>query len=343
MKIRLIMVVLMGATLIAVPSAINAQDRAGTSAAPELLIPLGAKEVAVSGASISTVTGVDAIYWNPAGLDFGFGTDALFAYRSYIGDIKINYLAIGTKFSGLGSLGLTLRTFNFGDMNVTTEDQPDGTGEVFSPTFFTLGLTYSRQLTENVGIGVTMNIVNESFARVNASGIAMDVGVQYQNLGGLQGLSIGVCVKNIGTPMQYGGSGLWVAAEDPTSHRGLTQYKIEAASFQMPSIIQIGLGYSVKLTPSSSAQLSAAFENDNYGIDKYRAGAEISFLKSLFLRGGYLYSTDMYGTKSIFQNFTLGMGVNLLEYTGIPMGIDYAYVPVQYFDGNHLIDIHLQF
>jgi len=194
------------------------------------------------------------------GPGFGSGTSALFSYRSYIGDIGINYLALGTKFSGLGSLGLTLRTFSFGDIEVTTEDQTDGTGEVFSPTFFTLGLTYSRQLTDNVGIGVTMNLINESFARVNASGIALDVGVQYQNLGGLQGLSIGVCVKNIGTTMQYGGSGLWVSADDPASHRGLTQYKVEAASFQMPSIIQIGMGYAMKLASSSNAVLSAAFE-----------------------------------------------------------------------------------
>ncbi|RPI02208.1 MAG: PorV/PorQ family protein [Ignavibacteriae bacterium] len=343
MNIRLIMIVLLGIAWVAGTPAATAQDKAGTSAAPELLIPLGAKEVAVSGASLSSVNGVHAIYWNPAGLDFEAGTSALFAYRSYIGDIGVNYLALGTQFSGLGSLGLTLRTFSFGDIDVTTEDRTDGTGEVFSPTFFTLGLTYSRQLTDNVGIGVTMNIVNESFARVSASGIAADVGVQYRNLGGVDGLSIGVCVKNIGTAMQYGGSGLWVAAEDPTSHRGLTQYKVEAASYQMPSTIQIGMGYKMKLADQSGLQFSAAFENDNYGIDKYRVGAEISFMRSLFVRGGYIYSTDMYGTKSIFQNTTVGIGIDLFEYAGIPLGIDYAFVPVQYFDANHLIDIHLQF
>jgi hypothetical protein len=143
--------------------------------------------------------------------------------------------------------------------------------------------------------------------------------------------------------MQYGGSGLWVAAEDPTSHRGLTQYKVEAASYQMPTVIQIGLGYNMKLAEKSGVLLSAAFENDNYGIDKYRVGAEISFLKTLFIRGGYLYSTNMYGTKSIFQNTTLGIGVDLLEYVGIPIGIDYAYVPVQYFDANQLLDVHIEF
>ena len=126
-------------------------------------------------------------------------------------------------------------------------------------------------------------------------------------------------------------------------NRGLTQYKIEAASSQMPSTMQIGLGYRAKIGASSHMVFSGSFENDNYGIDKYKGGVEISFVKSIAIRGGYLYSTDMSGIKSIFQNFTLGMGVDLFEYAGIPIGIDYAYVPVQYFDANHLIDIYLIF
>ena len=92
-----------------------------------------------------------------------------------------------------------------------------------------------------------MNLVDESFANVSASGIAFDAGIQYRNLGGLEGLSLGICVNNIGTPMQYGGSDLWVQANAADQARGLTYYKMEAASAEMPSIIQIGLGYNLKL------------------------------------------------------------------------------------------------
>ena len=125
-----------------------AQSKAGTSAAPELIIPLGARSTAMSGAIISDVSGTDAISWNPAGLDISdTSASASFSHRSYIADIGINYIAVAAKFSSLGSLGLTLRSFNIGQINVTTENQPDGTGAIINPTFFTLGFTYSKQLT----------------------------------------------------------------------------------------------------------------------------------------------------------------------------------------------------
>ena len=140
----------------------------------------------MAGAGISSVNGTDAIAWNPAGLDGSENpTSALFSYRAYIADIGISYLAVGTRFEGFGSLGLSLRSFNIGTIPVTTEDQPDGNGQQLNPTFFTLGLTYSKQLSDRVSIGATTNLVSESFGGVSAMGVAFDVGVQYQNDAGL--------------------------------------------------------------------------------------------------------------------------------------------------------------
>jgi hypothetical protein len=321
-----------------------AQNKAGTSAAPELLIPIGAKSVAMAGSNISSVTGTDAISWNPAGLDGSESpTSALFSYRAYIADIGISYLAVGSRFEGLGSLGFTLRSFNIGSIPVTTEDAPDGNGQVINPTFFTLGLTYSKQLSDRVSIGATTNLVNEGFGGVSATGLAFDVGVQYQNPASLKGLSLGVVVRNVGTTMQYGGSSLWRQATDANSIRGLTYYKVEAASFQMPSVIDIGLGYTKSIGGDNTLSISAAYENDNYGIDSYRIGGQVTLMSALSIRLGYLYSTDQGGTASIFQNYSLGAGFNLQKIAGLGISFDYAYVPVQYFSGNHLIDIRMNF
>lgn len=320
-----------------------AQQKAGLSAAPELTIPIGARYVATSGANIANVAGIDAITWNPAGLDAANASSALFSYRQYIADINISYAAVATKIEGVGSFGLSLRSFNIGSIGVTTVEQPDGNGQVISPSFFTLGVAYSRQLSDRVAFGVNLDVVSESFGNVAASGIAFDAGVQYKDLIGVQGLALGVAVRNIGTSMQYGGSGLWVQATDPNNSRGLTYYKVEAASFQMPSVIDLGIGYTKPLDEENSVRVSAAYENDNYGIDGYRIGGEYSFQNSIFIRAGYLYSTDVSGTVSIWQNYTLGAGVNLQKYAGIGISVDYAYVPVKYFSANNLLDIRLDF
>jgi hypothetical protein len=46
------------------------QSKAGTSAAPELTIPVGAKYTAMAGASGILAEGVEAITWNPSGVDW---------------------------------------------------------------------------------------------------------------------------------------------------------------------------------------------------------------------------------------------------------------------------------
>ncbi len=343
MKKNVMLVVLGVCTILLGTASAFAQTKAGLSAAPELTIPVGARYVATSGANISSVSGVDAITWNPAGLDAGSGSSALFSYRQYIADINISYVALATKIEGVGSLGLSLRSFNIGTIPVTTVQQPDGNGQEISPSFFTLGLTYSKQLSDRVGFGVNLNVVSESFGGVSASGLAFDAGVQYKNLIGVEGLALGVTVRNIGTSMQYGGSSLWVQASDPNAARGLSYYKVEAASFQMPSVIDLGVGYAKPIDEDNSLRISVAYENDNYGIDGYRVGGEYNFQNSIFIRAGYLYSTDVSGTVSIFQNYTLGAGINLEKYAGIGISVDYAYVPVKYFSANNLIDIRMNF
>ncbi len=320
------------------------ENRAGTSAAPELTIPIGARYLAMGGAPIADAVGIESIFWNPAGLDRAErSANAFFSDRRYIADISINSFAVSGKF-GFGTLALSLRAFNIGDINVTTEDQPDGTGEIFSPTFFTAGLTYSRQLADRIAIGVNLNMVSENFARVSATGFSLDAGVQYSNLVGVEGLSTGITVKGIGPAMQYGGSGLWVPAQAQGSDRGVTFYKVEAASFDLPSVIEIGVSYKYALNDMNSFSISTAFQNNNYAYDEYRFGGEYSYNQVLFLRlGGLIAANSSSDRPNIYQNVTLGAGLNFSDVGGTNISFDYAYVPVQYFDNNHVIEIRVGF
>jgi hypothetical protein len=43
-------------------------NRTGTAGAQELLIPTGANDIALAGSNIAFVSGIDAIFYNPAGL-----------------------------------------------------------------------------------------------------------------------------------------------------------------------------------------------------------------------------------------------------------------------------------
>ena len=320
------------------------EDRAGTSAAPELMIPVGARYVGMGGAPVAFASGVEAIFWNPAGVDrVTRSANAMFSYRSYIADISLDYLAVTGKFD-FGSIGLSLRSLNIGDIPVTTTDAPDGTGEIFNPTYFVMGLTYSRQVTDRIAVGATVNLIQESFAKVNSTGMSVDAGVQYHGAIGIPNFDIGVALKNIGPSMQFGGPGLWTQAVASGSQRGTTYYKVEASSFDLPTVVEIGLGYKLLAQDQNVVDISATFQNNNYAYDEYRVGAEYSYDQKFFLRAGYLMaanSTD--NSPDIFQKFSVGVGVNFVDVGGTDISFDYAFVPVQYFSNNHLISLKVGF
>lgn len=319
------------------------RGRAGTAAAPELLIPVGARDLAMGGSAIATSIGLESIHYNPAGLARASrSTNAIFSHMTYIGDIGVDYIGVSTSFSSIGTFGLTIKTLSFGDIAVTTEDVPDGTGEILNPTFVTAGLTYSRVLTDRISVGVTANIISEQIERVSASGFAVNFGVQYQGLGGVKGLSLGVAVKNLGGAMQFDGSGLLRQAQvqDVSQPTGL--YKVEAATAELPSTIEMGMGYSLSFGEDSKANLTGVFQQNNFSDDEVRIGGEYSYKNIFFLRGGYgLAAASDVGDNNIF-GMTFGGGFQY-DVGGLQLGLDYAFRDVEFLESNHTFALRLGF
>jgi hypothetical protein len=322
-------------------------NRAGTNAASELLIPVGARYIAMGGASAASVIGLDALYWNPAGLARMPSMAAgMFSNMSYIADIGVSYAAVGVKFGELGSVGLSFKTLGFGDIAITTEDFPDGTGALFTPQFMTVGLSYSRSLTDRVSVGATAKIISESMDRVSATGFAFDIGAQYQNLGDINGLSIGVVIKNLGPAMTYSGNGLLRRADPLDVTRSTSYYQVVAGADELPSTMEIGLGYALNLSESNKVGVETHFVNNNFDDDFTRMGLEYNFNNMVFLRGGYGLSMnkseDVTGESASIFGLTLGAGIKH-SFSGITLGIDYAYRAVNYFDANNVFSLELSF
>ena len=187
----------------------DGRNRVGTAAAPELLIPVGARDIALGGASIASSTGIEALHWNPAGLARSESSaSAMFSTMSYIADINVNYLALSANFAKLGQLAVSLKALDIGDIPITTVSQPDGTGGTYTPTFLTLGVSFARALTDRIFLGTTVHYISEDVGRVDATSVSFSAGLQYLDLGNVEGLDFGVAVKHIGSRMQFAGPGL---------------------------------------------------------------------------------------------------------------------------------------
>lgn len=315
-------------------------DRKGTNGAEELLIPVGARGIATGGAFIANLTGLESLYYNPAGLDVVPRTEAMFSYISYLADINISYFAIGASLGDIGSVAFELKSFDFGDIPITTVQNPDGTGQNYSPTFITIGLVYSKVLTDRISIGTNFKFLTETIQNTSATGFAVDAGVQYRFT---ETLMIGAAVKNIGTNMQFSGENLVDRANIPGSVIGSTQgtYQIVSETFIIPSYFELSATYLFNFNEQNNLALATSFLANNQSEDLLNVGLEYGFSNTFFARGGYNYLLEN-SSNAVF-GFAVGAGIN---YNAGDLSIifDYAYRDVQDFPtANHIFTVKLGF
>ncbi len=316
-------------------------SRKGTTGAEQLLIPVGAQGIATGGAFLSNVTGLEAIYYNPAGLSLYNGSEAMFSYMSYLADINISYFAIGTNLGDLGSFAFSIKTFDFGDIPITTFEMPDGDGSVYSPSYITAGITYAKVVTDRVAVGMNAKIISESIQSVNATGIAIDFGVQYRFP---NNLSIGATVKNIGSNMRYTGTNLQFKSSIPGAQPGSTLGTFEPVTeeFQIPSYFELSTAYSYDINEQNNIMIGATFRNNNSFEDQMKFGFEYGFNNSIFARAGYDLLVE--NTNESLFGLTLGAGINYQIAGGVGITFDYAFRQVKEFPSpNHIVTVKLGF
>ena len=239
-------------------------------------------------------------------------------------------------------MSLSIKSLSVGEIDVTTVQDPDGTGSTYTPQLTIVGLSYARRLSDRISVGLTGNIISENFGFVSASGIGFNAGVMYSNLGGISGVNFAVVMKNIGPQMKFDGSGLNVNAGATGYNRPDQYYKIDAAPFELPSSLEIGLSYVPQFDESNKLLVSTTFENNNFASDQYRLGMEYTYNNIISLRGGYSYAPD-YDAADFIYGFTAGVGLNYSLSGGVNIRVDYAFREVKYFDSNHAIGITLGF
>ncbi len=339
--VRILMLLLLLAPL--TEAVAGAGNRTGTNGASELLIPVGTRDIAMGGTGVAGSSGVEALFWNPAGAARTRSSVGFYvSHMNYIADIGVDYGAVSANFEGLGVFSLSLKSLSIGEIPVTTTQYPDGTGQTFRPQFFTVGISYSRQLNERIAVGVTGSLVSERMGDVSASGVGFTAGVQYNNLGGLEGLDFGVAVKNIGTQMKFEGSGLLTQAAVSGQNRPPQLYAVEAASFELPSSIEFGLAYRARLGDLNSLLLSSAFQSHNFTDDEYRLGAEYAYEDLFFLRGGWVFAQKESQDRQFIFGPSFGAGVHS-ALGSVDVTFDYAFRKVDLFDNNHVFSVKLGF
>jgi hypothetical protein len=160
-------------------------DRAGGAGATQLLINPYVRGVGLSGSNTASARGLESFYLNVGGLAYVKKMEIQASQTRYLvgTDIYLNNFgiaqALGENGSG-GVLALALTYWDIGSIPITTTEAPDMTLGTYTTQIMNLGLAYSKTFSNSITGGLILRYVSEGTASVNASGVTLDAGVQYQ-------------------------------------------------------------------------------------------------------------------------------------------------------------------
>ena len=322
------------------------EQRTGQAGATQLLINPWARTTGLAGSNISSIQGVEATFSNVAGLAFVDGTQLIFSRSNYLmyngteSVSNINAFGFAQKMGESAVLSLSLMSMSFGDIDITTEDNPEGGLGTYSPSLTNIGVSYAKEFSNSIYGGVTIRMVSEKLYNVNSGGVCFDAGIQYVT-GEKDHLKFGVSLKNVGPRMEFGGDGLSFRTNADQGDYFLTVSQ-RSESFELPSLLNIGLSYDIPVLPEAHRiSTSGTFTSNSFQRDQFRFGLEYSFKEWIMLRGGYLYQKmDENVMEATMSGPSAGLSFEL-PMGNSSFGIDYSYRNSQVFQGTHSLAVRI--
>lgn len=332
MKKRLILIFIVYLGGLAYP-----QTKVGTTAADFLTIPVGPIAAGMGGAYTATANDVTAAYWNAAGLS-RIGKDEFSAnFGNWIGGTKLSWFGLNYQLDEDDAIGLSIDQLDYGQTEITTTSQPNGTGQDWSASDMSLGLSYSRMLTDRFSVGGTVKYITQKIWNESASAFAMDIGLLFNTQ--LQGLRIGMNITNFGTEMKLAGQDLLLPGDIDPAHTGNNKTiasNLQTDSWPLPLLFTVGVGYDVVNTNTWGWTVATDAVYPNNQSSYLNIGTELNWSKILYLRGGY-YSLFK---QSAEGGLSAGMGLRY-DFGAFYAKVDYSYSYFGIFDPINRVSISI--
>jgi hypothetical protein len=301
------------------------------TAVPSLSISPDAVASGMGDLGAATNPDVNSQYWNPSKYaqienNAGFA----FSYTPWLtkltSDINLAYLAGYYKLNDQQALSASMRYFSLGEITLRTS--LDDAGYSINPYEMAVDVAYSRMLSDNFSMGVTMRyIISDLMSGDEPAGTAFsaDISAYYRKpvyFGHEKGSwAIGANISNIGTKISYdGGNSSYFL---PTNLRigSALNYPIDAYN-----TINVSLDLNKLLVPtpkdttevttntSSIGGIFSSFSDAPGGLKEEleeiygSIGVEYAYDKQFFVRTGYNYENRYKGNR---KYYTFGAGFKM--------------------------------
>ncbi len=316
------------ATLLLVQQA-AAFKRSGTSAAMFLKLATDARSAAMAGAT-AALESAQSAWWsgagnllvNPASVAGAASTGLCFSRQELYADLEHNALAGVLPFREHLSLSGAATWLSAPDQEITTLEEPEGTGMYYSYGDFSLNLGAALRLSDRLAFGALGRYIRQELHNEVAEGLALDLGILLRTA--YRGIRLGIVMANFGRRLRLEGEDLLIPSED-----GRPSY-LETHEFQLPLTFRAGVAG--ELLEAEGQRVTAALqaEHPNDNVENLRLGFEYALRERFFLRGGRCFRRDL-------ETWTAGFGLRA-PFPGSTAEIllDYAWT-----DYSELGDVHL--
>lgn len=297
--------------------------KVGTTGADFLKLPVGARGVGMGSAFTAVSDDATAIFWNPAGLTKVPGTSVMFEHVTWFADITYDAIGASYRVNDTFTVGGFALAMGSGDMEVTTVEQPNGTGENFNVTNITGGVSLGMNLTDKFSFGTNLKYVREDLDTEVASNFAIDVGVMYDTQWNTIRLSM--AVRNFGPEMQLDGGYF------DYDNGAIAETQTEFLPYHFPMIFKLGVAMDPVRNDMHRLTIAGDLEHPNDNVERINLGAEYGFQELFFLRGGYTFRHDTLGLSA-------GVGAAWQNF-----GVDYAFSQFGVLEDVHRFNISFSF
>ncbi|MBN1423335.1 PorV/PorQ family protein [Candidatus Fermentibacteria bacterium] len=277
-------------------------QRVGISGFQFLKIGVGARALGFGGAFTAIADDASALYWNPAGIVM-VGRAAVASYTDWPVDLSHRFVGVAIPF-GANAVGISLSQLACPETPVTTELQPEGTGEYWRYGDLAIAVTLARSMTDRFSFGLTARYVEESLDLLHMRAVTFDMGTYYRT--GWGNTRFAVVVSN------FGGDASPSGRYDLATGEALTSFE----SFSPPTEFRLGFADEIVDTPRHRLTASAQLNHPNDNAENLGVGLEYAMNEMVFVRAGLRLNSDA-------ESSVLGAGV-FLPVAG-QLRADYAY------------------
>ena len=189
-----------------------------TTAVPFLQIEPDSRAAGMGMTGVALADNAYAVFWNPAGLGSQTGAEVSFTHAPWLpalgADLSYEYLVGKVNLGSIGTVGGHLTYFNLGEQTATN-DQGDEL-DTFKSYEVSTGLSYGKQVTENLAIGTGARVIYSNLtgglsvgeARTSAGlSFGVDLGVKYRGpelgLGQSTRPTFAFSLANVGPGISY--------------------------------------------------------------------------------------------------------------------------------------------